>query len=173
MKKGQYKEVLPDRIKFVLSKTDLEDNKISSLLADFTLCEKLNNYIKSSDSDQRIKSVVLSAYQNLYNNLYQTFQYVFTLLIDEIQSKYDAFGRDDIRLVERNEINSYLEKIKRISLIFSDNGMKGDFESEDDLDFFCTWLKGRLPQDLEQQVLREIVERQSSNSEEISENSEN
>ncbi len=156
IKKGHYRGILPDRIRLILTKGDIPSVEIASVMDDFILCEKLNSYINSSDSDDRVKNIVLDAYKNLYSHLYRTFQFVFSGLINAIQEKYDNFGKVDTLLDQKKDLMDYLSKIKRIKFLFNNDGMVSDFDSEEDKLFFFSWIKGRLSIDTEEEITDNI-----------------
>ena len=146
IKKGHYKEIIPDRIRVILSKCDVPSEDIINVIRDFTLCDKLNSYIKSSSSDDRIKSIVLGAYQ-----------YIFSALIKKIQEKYIELGKTNLLFQQKNEYEQSLERIRKISLLFDEKGIINNFEKEDDLEFFHSLIDGKLPSDTIDEILRSIA----------------
>ncbi len=156
VKKGQYRGILPDRIRYVLTKSDVSSEEIISVLNDFVLCEKLNSYTKKSPDD-RIKNIVLEAYQNLYNYLYKAFQTIFSHLIGGIKIKYKEYERNEVLLTQKEEMSAYLTKLKRIKFVFNEDGFVSDFENDDDKDFFYTWINNSIPEDLKKEILEYIA----------------
>ena len=128
---------------------------------DFTMCEKLNSYIKSANCNNQIKEIVQKAYQNIYSHLYNAFQYIFTSVINEIKLKYTSSNVNPL-LMQKEELEEYLKKIKHIDTLFDENKMIGAFTNASEIDFFYEWLDGKLPLNMEQEISRSIINEQEN-----------
>lgn len=156
LKNSYFKEVSKDKIRIVLSKCDISSEEIIGVINDFELCYKLDNYIKSKEADKRIKEIIDSAYQNVFNTLNNCFQDIFTRLVNEIKLRNKPNSNNDILFKQKKELTKYLDKIQNISLKIDDHGIKDEL-TKDELKFLYSWLKDKVSITYEQEIIKSII----------------
>ena len=154
-----FKEVLPDRIRVVLSSADMPSADVIKTINDFILCDKLDNYIKGEEVDSRIKEIVLESYRNVSNKLDTAFQNILGVLANEIKRNFVP-AQSNIFQNQKNHLINEIEVLKRIELLFNDNGLISDF-NQDDLKFFYNWLSDKLSFDERKEIIKNIIYFQS------------
>ncbi len=156
IKNGYFKEVIPDRLRFILQNADIKGNEIVKVMNDFDICDKLNNYYKYEFSDSRIKNIIDLAYENLVNYINIAYQDIFGKLVDEIRNRYNSLSKTDLLIEQKEKLNNYLEKVKRINSSFNDTGMIHEL-SEDDLAYFYEWLKTKYKSEDSSIIITNII----------------
>ena len=156
IKNGYFKEVIPDRLRLILQNADIKGNEIVKVMNDFDICDKLNNYYKYEFSDSRIKNIIDLAYENLVNYINIAYQDIFGKLVDEIRNRYNSLSKTDLLIEQKEKLNNYLEKVKRINSSFNDTGMIHEL-SEDDLAYFYEWLKTKYKSEDSSIIVTNII----------------
>ena len=140
IRKGHYEEVLPDRIRVCLTASDVASEEVIKVLDDFTLCDKLKNYVEMDNADTYTVEIVKNAYFNILDYLSKAFDDVFNKLSSEIRARYNLLGNIEILQKRRDDMDKKISNVKKIKSFFNENGLINTINNND-LKLFYKWLE--------------------------------